>query len=141
MERDWVSLPVSVPNKTDLFLKKPYNMYTCIELYFRQLVMSVAFGYGKLHQAMFGDQLEVWVWSKLKKRLSSQNKKMSRWNPRVLKKNILSHDLLGKQWPLDVFQRAQEKVRRVFRTIRYVKYKCFLKIKKQSNPREEGSLR
>ena len=38
-----------------------------IELFFRQQAMTVVFGYGKLLQAVFGSQLEVWVWSKRKK--------------------------------------------------------------------------
>ena len=58
----------------------PYNIF--IELYFHQQAMTVGFGYGKLHQAMFGDQLGVLVWNKRKKRLNRLNKEMSRWNPR-----------------------------------------------------------
>ena len=73
--------------------------------------MTVVFGYGKLHQAMFGDQLGAWVLSKRKKRLSRQNKEMSRWNPRAsaIINTISSHDFLGNL--IKFFLRAQERAR------------------------------
>jgi hypothetical protein len=64
MERDWVS-PPNYPYKIVFLELTPCVIY--VELYFRQQVMTVVFGYGKLHQAMFGDQLEVWVWNKRKR--------------------------------------------------------------------------
>ena len=90
--------------------------------------MTVAFDYGKLHQAMFGDRLGVWAWSKRKQQqLSNQNKRMSRWNHRCFcNYKYIFHS--PRFWEssgqsLDkYFRRSQEKESTVFRTNRYVKY-------------------